>query len=144
MKDLIIATRASIRAGITYVKDRDVFVTEDLRLIRNSGGYPAIGIKDGGIVFGFEGGDQGDEALQLSFSLQVKLAKSEASIMGDDSTSSTGVLDMAKNLIALLTDNLPAGIDLALPLSVGESEILSTDNLDVVMLPVVMKFERYS
>ncbi|MBM9605967.1 hypothetical protein [Desulfopila inferna] len=144
MKQLIESTRATIRTGIGYIKDRDVFVTEDLRLIRNSGSYPAIGIKDGGINFAFESGDQGDESLQLSFSLQVKLAKSEASIMGDDSTGSIGVLDMAKDVIALLVDTLPAGIDLALPVSVGESEILSTDNLDIVMLPVVMKFERYS
>ena len=131
MKSLIIATRTSLRAGIAYVKDRDVFVTEDLRLVRNMGTYPAIGIKDGGITFGAEAGTQDDESLQLSFSLQVKLEKQEAAIMGDTSTSSVGVLDMAADLIAL-------------PVSIGESEILDTDKLQIVMLPVTMKFERYS
>jgi len=144
MKSLIIATRTSLRAGIAYVKDRDVFVTEDLRLVRNMGTYPAIGIKDGGITFGAEAGTQDDESLQLSFSLQVKLEKQEAAIMGDTSTSSVGVLDMAADLIALLRDKPPAGFDLALPVSIGESEILDTDKLQIVMLPVTMKFERYS
>ena len=144
MKSLIIATRTSLRAGIAYVKDRDVFVTEDLRLVRNMGTYPAIGIKDGGITFGAEAGTQDDESLQLSFSLQVKLEKQEAAIMGDTSTSSVGVLDMAADLIALPRDKPPAGFDLALPVSIGESEILDTDKLQIVMLPVTMKFERYS
>ena len=64
--------------------------------------------------------------------------------MGDTSTSSVGVLDMAADLIALLRDKPPAGFDLALPVSIGESEILDTDKLQIVMLPVTMKFERYS
>lgn len=144
MKELITATRTTIRTGLSYVRDRDVFVTEDIRLVRNVGGYPAIGIKDGGIAFGYEAGDQGDETLQLSFSLQVKLEKPEASIMGDESTSSKGVLDLAEDLIELLKDNVPAGFDSALPVSQGESELLETDNLFIIMLPVVMRFERYS
>lgn len=143
MQVLIESTRSTIRSGIGYVKDRDVFVTEDIRLVRNAGGYPAIGIKDGGVQFGADAGESGDETLTLTFSLQVKLAKSEASIMGDTSTNSVGVLAFAKDIIELLKDSPPGDIDTALPVSIGESEILETDNLQIVMLPVTMKFERF-
>lgn len=146
MKTLIEKSLAALQAHSTleYVKDRDIYVTEDIRLIRNQGIYPAIGIKDGGINFQALSGDQDNDTLTLTLAAYVLLAKTGAGIMGDPSTSSKGVLDVAADIIAVLKDNdLGALVETALPVSQGASEILIDDRRFVMMCPVTMKYEQF-
>ena len=146
MKTLIEQTLATLKADarLDYVKERDIYVTEDIRLIRNSGSYPAIGIKDGGISFQAMSGDQDDDILTLTIAAYVLLAKTGAGVMGDPSTNSKGVLEVAADIIAVLKDNtLGDLVETALPTSMGSSEILAADRRFVMMCPVTMKYERF-
>ena len=144
MKSEILASKTALQEtpDLSYIKDRDIYVTEDLRLIRNSGGYPAIGIKDGGISFPTAAGSQDDENFSITFAVYVQLFKQEAGVMGD--THNKGVLEVAEDLIATLKDNdLGELVDTALPSSQGGSEILSDGHLAILMVPVTMQYSRF-
>ena len=144
MKTLLLAIKAELQSKVTAVLDRDVYITEDLHLIPKAGGYPALGIKDGGTDFALESSINETDTLTVTIAVYVRLIKDEAGIIGDSATNQPGVLDLASEVIAALKDNTLGGVvDLALPVSVGESVTLATDNLQVQMAPVTMRFERY-
>ncbi|MBU0945510.1 MAG: hypothetical protein KJ804_09090 [Proteobacteria bacterium] len=142
MKELILASKTDLQAALSYIKDRDIYVTEDIRLIRNSGGYPAIGIKDGATGFATLSSDQDEESLSITFAVYVQLFKPEAGVMGDGNKK--GVLDVATDVIATLRNNDLGGlVESALPSSQGGSEILGNDNLAILMVPVTMQYTRF-
>lgn len=142
MKELILASKAALQAALSYIKNRDIYVTEDIRLIRNSGGYPAIGIKDGAIDFSTLSSDQDEDSLFITFAVYVQLFKPEAGLMGDGSKK--GVLDVAKDVITTLRNNDLGGlVDTALPSSQAGSEILSDGNLAILMVPVTMHYTQF-
>lgn len=141
MKALILAVQSALRDALPYIKTRDIYVTEDIHLIRNAGGYPAIAIKDGGRDITPLAGDQDEEILSLTLAVSVQLLKPEAGIMGDN--ANPGALEIADDCINILRDNTLGGIvDTAAPVSVAPSELLLTDNLALVMVAVTMRYER--
>jgi len=144
VKDLLLAIKAELQSTVTAVLARDVYITEDIHLIRNAGGYPALALKDGGTDFALESSINETDTLTVTIAVYVKLLKDEAGIIGDSAANQPGVLDLAGEVIAALRDNTLGGVvDLALPVSVGESVTLAIDNLAVQMAPVTMRFERY-
>jgi len=143
MKTLLLAIKAELQSKVTAVLARDVYITEDIHLIRNAGGNHALGIKDGGTDFALETSINETDTLTVTIAVYVRLIKDEAGIIGDSATNQPGVLDLASEVIAALKDNTLGGVvDLALPVSVGESVTLATDKLAVQMAPVTMRFER--
>lgn len=142
MKAEISAIKAVLQAGLSGIKSRDIYVTEDIRLIRATGGYPAIGIKDGTTNFDTEAGDQVEVVQTVTLAAYVQLFKPEAGIMGD--TIQKGVLELAADIIVLLRNNDLGGLaDSSLPLSIGASELLTDGNLVIQMAPVVMQYTKY-
>lgn len=142
MKAEIDAIKAVLQAGLSFVKKRDIYVTEDVHLIRATGGYPAIGIKDGTTTFDIEAGDQEEVVQTVTLAAYVQLFKPEAGIMGDGIQK--GVLDLAMDIVGLLRNNDLGGLAVsALPVSIGASELLTDGSLVIMMAPVVMQYTRY-
>lgn len=141
MKRLLTAIKTTLQGTIPEVKPRDVFITEDIHLIRNAGSYPAIALKDGGQSFRPLLGDQEDEELMVTIAVFVQLLKPESGIMGE--AGRPGVLDLTDKIVASLRDESFAGMmSQAFPLSAGPSELLATENLALIMVPVTMRYER--
>lgn len=143
MKALLSAAKTALQAGLDYVRPGDVYVTEDLGLIRAAGGYPAVGIKDGGTDYAVEAVGQRGEVLTLKVGLYVKLHKPEAALMGDDSASQTGLLDMAADVLAALDATFDGAVDLAEPVSVSESRLMFDESRSLQMLEVTMRYTRW-
>ncbi|MFA5719055.1 MAG: hypothetical protein WC952_15205 [Desulfobulbaceae bacterium] len=143
MEALLDAIKTKLQGSLEYVRDVDVYITEDLGMIRASGGYPAVGIKDGGTDYTVEAGDQRGEELTVQIGCYVKLHKPEASIMGDESANEPGLLKMAKDIIAALDDTFSGLVDLAEPVSVGESAVMFDERRTLQTLTVTMRFYRW-
>ncbi len=144
MKSLLKAIQTQLKTSIGYVRNGDIYVTEDIRLVRDSGGYPAIGLKDNGTGFGFLSGDDQEDSLGVVIAVYVKLLKQSAGIMGDASSSNKGLLEIAADVVADLKDNKLGNIvDMALPKNIGASELLVTENLWVQMIPIQIQYTRY-
>ncbi|MDO9069324.1 MAG: hypothetical protein Q7W05_12805 [Deltaproteobacteria bacterium] len=142
MKDLLAAIKAALQEGLPAIKNRDIYITEDIRLIRSTGGYPAIGIKDGNTNITTLASDQEELEMTVTLAAYVQLFKPEAGIMGDNSQK--GVLEVAKDIKALLKNNNLGGlVESALPVSIGASELLSTETLAITMVTVTMRYTRY-
>jgi hypothetical protein len=142
MKAELLASKTALQTALAYVKNRDIYITEDIRLIRSTGEYPAIGIKDGSTSFATLAGDQDDENFSITFAVYVQLFKPEAGVMG--SGVKKGVLDIAKDVIDTLRNNdLGDLVESALPSAQGESQIINDDNLAILMVPVTMQYTRF-
>jgi hypothetical protein len=139
------AVKTALQAGSTlvYVKDKDVYITEDIRLIRASGEYPAIGIKDGGTGYDFQSGDQEENSLELTIACYVQLLRPELAIIGTPD-GKPGVLKMVADLVDLLKDNTLGGtVTQLLPVRAGASELLPEQNRAIQMLPVTFRITRW-
>lgn len=143
MKALLTAAKTALQTALTYVRNGDVYVTEDLRMIRNYGGYPAVAIKDGGTVFVAESADQRGDTLTLQAAGYVKLHKPEASIMGDDSASEKGLLDIANDIIAALDTSFTGLVDLAEVVDIGATEPVYNEAQVLQMITVTMRYYRW-
>lgn len=142
MKALLIAAKNKLQIDIDYIKNRDVYVTENIRIIRESGGYPAIGLKDGSTGFVVESGDQIEKSLTIQAVCYVKLYKPEAALMGDYSTDEKGLLDIADNVIAALDTTFDGAFDTVTPVSIGESELLIDEGQAIQMLPITLRYTK--
>lgn len=144
MKALLNAIKAQLQTDLTYIRDSDIFITEDELAIPQSVCFPAVGIKDGAITYVVETQDQDLDTLFVKVIPYVQLQKPEASIMGDSSTGKKGVLDITADAIASLKNNKLSGqVDVALPVSEAESEIL-TDEEDAIQMKILtMRYERH-
>lgn len=144
MKTALSRIKSALQLGLPYIKARDIYVTEDIRLIRAAGGYPAIGIKDGPVGYLIDPGDQDEVTMEVTAAAYVQLLKPEAGIMGDEAVGAKGVLAVAEDIIATLRNNdLNGWVASALPESRGASELLSDGQLVITMVPVVMRYTRY-
>lgn len=144
MLDLIKATKAALQASATlgYTRDNDIFITENIRLVRAAGEYPAIGIKDDGTGFSFMASNQEEDTLGLVVVVYAKLLKPEQAVTGGV-LGQPGVLEMAQDVVTVLKDNTLGGqVETALPVKAGASEILVSKKLSIQMLPIHFKYTR--
>jgi hypothetical protein len=143
MKALLAAAKTKLQTDLDYIRPGDVYVTEDLRMIRNYGGYPAVALKDGGTTLATETADQGEDILTVKFAAYVKLHKPETSIVGDASASEKGLLDIAADIIAAMDDTFSALVDLAEAVSIGETEPVYNEAQVLQMITVTMRYTRW-
>jgi len=144
MKALLTAIKTQLKTDLTYVRDSDIYVTEDERMIPEAVKFPAVGIKDGAISYKQATKSQEDQELQVKIITYQELRKPEASIMGDTATSKKGVLDIIDGVITALKNNLLSGIvDSAFPIAESESELLADEETAIVMKSVTMQYFRY-
>lgn len=144
MDALITAALAKLKTDITYVRDVDIYVTEDLELIRMAGGYPAIALKDGGTTLATETANQGEDVLTLKAGIYTKLHKPGAAIMGDASAGEKGLLVMAKEVLVALDSTFSGVADLSEQVSIGESRALPIDETRALqMIDVTLRYSRW-
>ena len=144
MKNLLSAIKTQLQTSLTYVRDSDIFVTEDERLVPSSVRFPAVALKDGAVGYSVATQSQETEELNVRIIVYVQLQKAEASIMGDASTSKKGVLDIIKDVITALKHNTLSGqADSAFPVSETESSLLADEETAIQMKSVNMRYFRY-
>ena len=144
MKALLSAIKAQLQTDLTYVRDSDIYITEDERLVPSSIRFPAVAIKDGAVNYSVATQSQETGELNIKIIAYVQLQKPEASIMGDASTSKKGVLDMIADVITSLKYNTLSGqADSAFPVSETESELLADEETAIQMKTVTMRYMRY-
>ena len=100
MKALLTAIKTALQTDIAYVRDRDVFVTEDEMILPAAVKFPAIGLKDGSVARKLADKSEVDEDMQVRISSYSQVFKPEESVMG-----TKGVLQMAADIISSLDEN---------------------------------------
>ena len=145
MKALLTATKTELQTDLTYVRNADIFVTEDERLIPSQVKFPAVGLKDGEITYSveYQGASESAELFVKAIAYQ-ELRKPEASIMGDTTTSQKGVLDIIADIKGSLKDNLLSGqANEVWLMSETESELLADENTAIQMKTITLRYVRY-
>lgn len=147
MQTLISAIKQALQNSdaLDYVRDADVYVTEDDLLLPESVRFPAIAIKDGSVTYRIATQNQENDSLLVKIIAYVQLAKPEAAIMGDSASGQPGVLDVMADVRALLKGNRLGGIvDSAWPESETESTLLmESDGQGIQYKTLTIRYERY-
>ena len=143
MKAILSAVKSRLRSEISYARNDDVYITEDERMVRTQGDYPAIGIKDSTITYLTE-----DKIFTSTFLVSItgyiRLYKPESGIMGDDSTGNKGILDLLSDIKTALHDYLlEYDVHLAIPLSQSPSTLLGNENIALIHKTLTMKYKRF-
>lgn len=147
MKNLLAAIKLATQQSetLSYVRDSDIYITENELLLPEALRFPAIAIKDGPIAYKVATQSQENDTLLVKLIAYVQLAKPEAAIMGDEMTGLKGVLDVVADIRTLLKNNrLGSLVDSAWPESETESAILMGDETQAIqMKSLTMRYERY-
>jgi hypothetical protein len=106
MKALLTAIQTQLRTDLTYVRDKDVFISKDEALVPDAAKSPFVGLKDGAISRTRRPGGALEIEMTVRVVIWVKLQKDQAGIIGDSSASKKGVLDIADDIYSALNDNL--------------------------------------
>jgi len=146
MKALLSAIKAQLQTDLTYIRDADIFITEDERLIPEAIKFPAVGLKDGEITYEIETQNQETHELFVKIIAYVEIRKPEAAIMGwtFPEYEYKGALDIVADCVTSLKNNTLSGqADVALPVGETEAELLADENFAIVMKTVTMRYVRY-
>ncbi|WP_319543159.1 hypothetical protein [uncultured Pseudodesulfovibrio sp.] len=140
MKELLNAIRTALE-GIERVT---VFVTPDENFLPHEVRLPAIGIKDGS--------DRRSEGVSMTMSSTievkiipwVKLAKDEASILGDPASGEMGIIDLSSAIHVVLDDNLfsISGLESAFSSSETGSKLLGDERELLVNKVITYNYEK--
>jgi hypothetical protein len=106
MKALLTAIKSQLQTSLTYIRDRDIYITPHANYIPYAVRPPCVGIKDGTVKRVWEVRDAYTMLMSVSINVFVQLAKDEAAVMGDTSTSKKGVLDIIADIRTALDDNV--------------------------------------
>lgn len=139
MKALLSAIKTKLQTELTYVRNNDVFVTEDENLLPKSAKSHAVGIKDGAVTHKELAGGMLELTMTVKIVLWVQLAKPEAAIMGDDAADKKGVLDMEADVHGVLDENLLAiaGMQSAVRSPISPGSELFGDETDAMIRKVI-------
>ena len=143
MKDLLTSVKAQLKTDLTYVRDGDIFVTEDENMIPDHVKFPAVGLKDGNIDYEIETSDQETDTLYITIIAYVELRKPEAAIMGDAATGKKGVLDIVVDIKAALNNERFSGVyESAIPVSSAASGLLVDEKTAIQKKSITMKYTK--
>lgn len=108
MKDLLEAIKEHLQGddNLDYVRDLDIEIVPHENYISHAFNQYYIGIKDGRITNTETAAGMVETRQQVKISLYVQLAKNEAAIVGDISTSKKGILEFADDVNNALDENL--------------------------------------
>jgi len=144
MKDLLSAVKSQLQTDLTYVRESDVYVTEDERLIPEAVKFPAVALKDGEIFYSSvsQGASEQSE-LAVKVIAYVQLRKPEAAVMGA-ATGQKGVLEIIADIKSALRDDLLSGqADEVWLVSETASELLADESLAIQMKSITLRYVRY-
>lgn len=144
MKELLNAIKAQLQTDLTYIRDGDIYITPHENYIPNHVRPPCVGIKDGPVVKEHLMGGCARYSMSVSIVAFVQLAKDEASIIGDSSTSKKGVLDISDDIETSLDDNLLSitGMQAALCSGSAESELFGDERETLQRKIITCNYEK--
>jgi len=144
MKDLLTAIKTQLQTDLTYVRDGDVFITEDENLIPSDVKFPAVGLKDGPVEWVVdEFGDNKTQKMTVTAIAYVSILRPEASVMGDN--QGKGVLDIIDDIKNSLDENtLSNEVNDARIVSEAESEPIGDDSIVVQKKTATFQYVRFS
>ncbi len=134
----------AIKTALEAITGVDVFVTPDENFLPNNVRLPAVGIKDGAVRRVQGAGMTQVSTLEVKIIPWVFLAKDEASILGDASSSEPGIIALSDEIHAVLDDNLLAVAGVESAFSSGESgSVLGImDAGDIVNKVITYTYEK--
>ncbi len=141
MKTLLLAIKARLQSDSTlgYIRDTDIFITENESLIPDCIKFPAIGIKDGS--------ERNTQKLTKNYiqDQQVKIIVYQQVLKSGESITGThGVLDMASDVITSLIDNKLSisGIQNVFPTSSDPSELVGDEQEMIQRKTITFTYTR--
>jgi len=139
MKPLLTAIRSKLRADLSYVRDRDIFITEDEALLPRQVKFPAVALKDGDVANRLDDKDTIEQQMEVRVTAYAQILKPEESIMG-----SAGVLQMAADITASLQENTLGltGVYDAFAVSEEASETFGDEQEMIQKKTVVLRYWR--
>lgn len=148
MKSLLSAIQAALRndAGLTYVRDEDIFISTDENIIPRMAAFPAVGIKDGPVSEGLEAAKGSQYAWDVRYRVHVvayvDMKAGEIPVMGQTEPETIkGIMDVREDVHAVLHENYLSrqGCMDARCVEEGESEVMAGE--DVMLLKKRMTYE---
>jgi len=144
MKPLLAAIETALQTGISYMRDSDIYITDDLYRIPRGTKFPACAIKDGPVTTEETAGGMWVLAMNVSIAVFVRSHKETEAIMGNADTEAKGILDCEADVIGVLSENMLGltGVVLADWDGSQESEKFEDETEAIQMKVIKMKYEK--
>lgn len=147
MKDLIQAMQIALRdaAGLAYIADANIFITADENLLPITVGFPAIGLKDGGITKTLSAApDVWSVKYNVDVIIYVLLSANETPVIGQTFPEIYGVLDINANIHTVLHENelSLSGVMMAYCAGESPSEWMGNEDVNVQKKTLTYYYER--
>lgn len=141
MRDLLLAVKAQLQneATLNFVRDCDIYITEDEYLLPKSANFPAIALKDGHII-NLPGTNLNyQQQADLRVTGYVSIKKPEESIVGQK-----GVLALMELAVACLINNCLSisGVHSVFPHAEEPSELFGDEKNMIQKKTIVMRYSR--
>lgn len=144
MKELLNTVRSQLQDDLNYVRDNDVFVTEDEHLLPETVRFPAVGLKDGPISRRELPGGMWEVTMSVDLLVYVQLMKDGATVMGDAAAGKKGVLEIEDDVHVSLDENLLSitGMQSAFSPNSGPSELFGEENEAVQRKKITYRYVK--
>ncbi len=144
MKDLLTAIQTELQGALSYVRDADIYITEDEDLIPQAVKFPAVALKDGDVEWEVDAsGPTKKQALYVNVIVYVQIVRPEGSVMGDGSHK--GVLEIHADIKAELDENtLDSEVSDAEIVSEKASETIGDEKEMIQKKAATYKYERWN
>ena len=106
MKSLLTAVQAALKAGLTDVRESDVFIAPFELYLPEAVKSPAIGIKDHGTRRRELVGGMVEVSRSIMVVPWVQVVSAENAILGSWASGQPGILDLSEAIQTLLDENL--------------------------------------
>jgi len=144
MKPLLAAIETALQTGVSYMRDSDIYIADDLYRLPKGVRFPAAAIKDGTVSVQETPGGMWVLAMNVSIAVFVRTYKETEAIMGNAETEAKGILDCEADVIGTLSENLLglAGVVLAIWTGSEESEKFEDEREAIQMKIVKVQYEK--
>ena len=105
MKPLLTAIETALQTGLTYMRDSDIYIADDLYRLPKVVRFPACAIKDGTVSVQETPGGMWVLTMNVSIAVFVRTYKETEAIMGNADTEAKGILDCEADVIGVLSEN---------------------------------------
>ena len=144
MKPLLAAIESALQGGISYMRDSDIYVTDDLYRLPGGVKFPAAAVKDGIVAVEERAGGMWVLTMNVSVAVFVRSHKEAEAVMGNADTGAKGILDCEADVIGTLSENLLdlEGVVLARWAGSEESEKFEDEQEAIQMKVIKFTYEK--
>jgi len=130
--------------ALSYIRDSDIYITDDLYQVPAGKKFPAVAIKDGPIKMEEKAGGMWMLTTTVLLAIFVQNYKATEAIMGNTDTGAKGILEFEADVIGVLSENKLdiEGIELALWGGSDESEKFEDETEAIQMKIIKFRYEK--